>query len=173
MKPVSQLILDAKGHIKLNILVFGPQVHTISDNERTKNLQLKRIQIREALETLGHFVRYAEDLVDPNLPSPQNNAVLQEIVIMPEYDLIVNIVDSPGSIGEAFLIASKASLSQKATLFMDESYTDGLPAEACRLAATLGANFETFKYPDDLVQCHLLGFVKERVEKTQFAKFFS
>ncbi|MEQ9440713.1 MAG: hypothetical protein RIG62_16810 [Cyclobacteriaceae bacterium] len=173
MKPVNELISDATNNMNLNILVFGPQVHTISDNERTKNLQFKRIQIREELEALGHFVRYAEDLVDPNLPSPQNNAVLQEIVIMAEFDLIINIVESPGSITEATLIATKANLSQKATLFMDESHLGGLPAQACQLAVQLGANFETFKYPQDIVQCHLLGSVKKRVEKTQFTKFFS
>lgn len=145
----------------------------MSDNERTKNLQLKRIQIRKALEASGHFVKYAEDLVDPNLPSPQNNAVLQEIVIMAEIDLIINVVDSPGSIVELGLIANKSSLSQKSTLFLDASYSTGLVAEQCLLAVELGANFETFNYPEDLVQCNLLGFVKERVEKTQFAKLFS
>src|SRR5690606_21902503 len=144
LKLVNELISDATKNLNLNILVFGPQVHTFSNNERTKNLQLKRIQIREELEASGHFVKYAEDLVDPNLPSPKNNAVLQEIVIMAEFDLIINLVDSPGSILELGLIAGRSSLAQKATLFMDELYGDGLPADACRLAVHFGANFETF-----------------------------
>lgn len=173
MKPVVDLITNSTKNICLNILVFGPQVHKLSAEERTLHLQLKRIQIRKELESAGHFVKYAEDLVDPNLPSPKNNAVLQELVIMAEYDMIINIVESPGSIVEATLIATKSSLSQKATLFMDESYSNGLAADACRLAVALGAHFQSFSYPDDLVQCHLLGFVQDRVEKTQFVKLFA
>ena len=85
----------------------------MSTDPRTLNLQNKRIQIRQELEKLGHNVKYAEDEVDPNLPSPQNNAFLQEIVIMREYDLIFNLVDTPGTINETGLIASRPGFIAK------------------------------------------------------------
>ena len=173
MSTVASLIQNGLSAIKLNILIFGPQVTKLSTNERTLNLQKKRIQIRAELEKLGHNVKYAEDVVDPNLPSPQNNAFLQEIVIMAEHDLIFNIVDSPGSITEAALIASKPSLCQKASLFLDSQYLTGLTAESCRHAQYLGADFNTYNYPEDLVDCNLLTFVIERVSKAQLVKLIS
>jgi hypothetical protein len=158
------LALDA---IKLNILVFGPQVKNLSDDERTQRLQLKRIQIRDELALLGHNVCYAEELVDPSL----GNMVFQEELIMREYDLIVTLVGSPGSIIETGLISRNPQLAQKAQLFMDSSHTDGLVAEACRLASDMGAFYKEYEYPKDLTDCHLLGFAKERVRAAQRIRY--
>jgi hypothetical protein len=170
VRTIKQLVESSVSNIRLDILVFGPQVTIPSGHEKTRNLQLKRIQIREELEKLGHNVKYAEDIVDPNLPSPQNNAFLQEIIIMAECDLIFNIVDSPGSITEAALIASRPTLAQKAALFMDSAYSTGLTAESCRAAEFMGAAFNMYEYPKDLQECNLLTFIVERVAKAQFVK---
>lgn len=159
--------------VSLKILVFGPQVKALSEDERTRNLQLKRMQIREELETLGHHVRYAEDLVNPDLPGQIGNAFLQEIVIMNEYDLIVTLVGSPGSIAEATAISMKPTLAQKASLFVDFEHREGLVAGACNLAKQLGADYRTYQYPEDLVDCHLLGFVKEKIKNVQIVKYLS
>lgn len=173
MKTVQTLMEEGISGVALNILVFGPQVQYIADDERTKNLQNKRIEIRQALEESGHFVKYAEDIVDPNLPEPANNAMLQEIAIMHEYDLIVTLVDSPGSIVEASLICSRPTLASKATLFLDQSYMGGLVAQTCQAGEIQGADFQTYQYPEDLTECHLLGAVKKRVTKVQTVKFLS
>jgi hypothetical protein len=157
----------------LKILVFGPQVKALSEDERTMHLQLKRIQIRKELESLGHHVRYAEELVDPDLPGDTNNAFLQELVIMPEYDLIVTLVCSPGSNAEATAIAMKPALAQKASLFVDYDHREGLVASVCSLAQQLGADYRTYQYPEDLVDCHLLGFVKDKIERVQIVKYLS
>lgn len=173
MDKVAKLLKDGMASVKLNILVFGPQVLVLSSDERTNNLQNKRIQIRKVLESLGHNVKYAEELVDPDLPSPHNNAFLQEIVIMAEYDLIFVIVDSPGSITEAALIASRPILAQKASLFLDRTYSSGITAEACRAAVLHGADFNYYDYPTDLVDCNLLTFILNWVSKAQFVKMIT
>ena len=159
---------------KLNILVFGPQVHTLSDNdERTRNLQDKRIEIRSELEKIGHNVAYAEDIVDPSLSGPANNAILQEIAVMKEYDFVVVLVDSPGSIAEATLISISPAIAQKSSLFLDSDYSNGLVANACKLSETIGAKFCTYKYPNDLTECNLLGFIKKRTQEIQTVKYLS
>jgi len=170
---IEDLLAKNITNIVLKILVFGPQVKTLSGDERTRNLQLKRRQIRSELEILGHHVRYAEDLVEPDLPGKTCNAFLQEIVIMHEYDLIVTLVDSPGSIVEATTIARTPILAQKASLFVDFDHREGLVAKTCDLAKQLGADYKTYQYPKDLVECHLLGFVKEKIEKVQIVKYLS
>lgn len=173
MRSVAQLVSDGVGSTSLNILVFGPQVENLVSEERTRNLQLKRIQIREALEQEGHNVKYGEDLYDSTLPPPFNNAVFQEEQMAKEYDLIVTLVESPGSIAEATFISLNQEFSLKSALFMDEEFLDGFPAETCRLAEIQGATFQTYKYPVDLVECNLLGFIREKVRNVQMANFLN
>ncbi len=168
---IKTLIERAFEAIKLKILVFGPQVHTQSPDVRTAKLQGKRRDIRAKLEAIGHYVKYAEDLVDPHLPGPAGNTFFQELVIMKEYDLIVTIVDSPGSIAEAAVIATKPQLAQKSSLFLDGAYVGGLVGEACRNAEHIGAHFRTYSYPNDLDDCHLLGYIVERILQIQMMKY--
>lgn len=167
MKSVKELVQENIDQSSLNILVFGPQVKQIQPEGKTRDLQLKRIQIRERLEAEGHNVNYAEDLYDSSLPHPYDNAVYQEILMMKECDLIITLVESPGSITEATLICKDQSFSFKSALFMDRDFREGLAAEACRLAETAGATFQYYDYPADLVECHLLGHVKEKVRRVQ------
>lgn len=159
--------------MSLNILVFGPQVKVISENTRTGDLQRKRIEIRGELEKLGHHVKYAEDLVDPDIPGEMGNPFIQELMIMNDYDLIVTLVDSPGSITEATAIAMRPDLARKASLFVDSDHREGLVAQTCNFAEYLGADFQTYSYPEDLTECHLLGFVKDKVNKLQIIKYLS
>lgn len=170
-RDVGSLLEEAFEATKLSILVFGPQVHTISTDERTRNLQNKRIEIRAKLEECGHHVRYAEDVVDPSVGGSSNNPFFQELVIMQDYDFIVTIVDSPGSIAEATVIAMKPRLAQKSSLFLDSNYVGGLVGAACHNAADLGAHFQTYNYPQDLIECNLLGYIMDRAEKIQKIKY--
>ena len=171
MPDIGALVAANIGAIKLKILVFGPQVATPSTDPRTAKLQAKRVEIRAKLEHLGHDVKYAEDLVDPTLPGVSGNAFLQEYLIMSEYDMIVTLVESPGSLIEASVIASKPLLAAKASLFMDEDFRGGLAAQACEFAEWVGAHFQTYQYPVDLDACHLYGFIETRVRKFQTIKF--
>ena len=171
MTSVAELIQDAVLPIQLSILVFGPQVETLSNDERTRNLQNKRVEIRESLEELGHNVKYAEELVDPSLVGPSANPVVQELVIMHEYDFIVTLVGSPGSIVEATLIASKHLLAKKSSLYIDKDHIDGLAGQACLLAEQLGGHVHQFNYPEDLTECHLLTHIRTRAETIQLWKF--
>ncbi|RUU33677.1 hypothetical protein EOC93_28190 [Mesorhizobium sp. M6A.T.Ce.TU.002.03.1.1] len=164
-------VLEVTDAIKLKILVFGPQVHTPSQHEREAKFQNKRIEIRVKLENLGHFVKYAEELVDPNLGGPSGNAVFQELIIMKEYDLIVTLVESYGSIVEATMISLKPQLAAKALLFQDSAHHQGLVRSACDNAVDIGAHFEAFNYPTDLDECHLYGKVLKRVSQIQKMKF--
>lgn len=171
MTSVSDLLRESISPISLNILVFGPQVETMSSDERTRNLQNKRREIREALEAKKHQVKYAEDLVDPALVGPTANPVIQELVIMQEYDFIVALVESPGSIVEATLISIKPMLAQKTALYIDEGFIDGLAGKACLLAEQMGGHLHKFTYPQDLTECHLLGHIQERADTIQLMKF--
>lgn len=171
MTAVAQLISESLGSIKLRILVFGPQVSNISVEERTRNLQNKRIEIREALEDLGHEVKYAEDVVDSSIEGPTVNPFFQEMVIMEDFDFIVTLLDSPGTNIETGVIASKLNLARKASLYIDKQYNTGLAWHACKQIEALGGHMHPFTYPEDLTDCHLLGHVKDRASTIQMWKY--
>ena len=170
---IHEYLARAVGSIKLKILVFGPQVTTISPDPRTAKLQHKRIEIRDKLQALGHHVKYAEDLVDPSVPGLMGNAVFQEMILMAEYDFIATLVESPGSVVEATLIARDEQLARKASLFIDSDYRAGLAAQACELAKARGCHFQTYEYPVDLDACHLYGFIVARINDIQAMKYLN
>ncbi|MGX1928337.1 hypothetical protein [Flagellimonas sp. 2504JD4-2] len=173
MKSVKELVSDGLKDTKITILVFGPQIVELSSDEKTRKLQDKRVQIRKELESLGHFVRYAEDVTDNSLPEPFNNMLMQEILIMNQYELIINLIESNGTVSEATLIALKPEFAKKSTLFINSDYEDGFTVQACRLAEFHGAEFNTYEYPNDLDDCNLLGFIMKKVEMVQFVKMVS
>lgn len=170
---IRALIATGIDSIQLDILVFGPQVRALSSDAKTLSLQRKRIQIRDELISRGHNAKYAEELVDQTLAGPDGNAVFQELLIMDSYDLVVNVVDSPGSIVEATMISVHPAIAQKASLFLDGNYVGGLVHSMCLRAEELGSYFQTYVYPTDLDDCHLLGFVLDRVRITQKKKYLS
>ena len=170
---IRALIATGIDSIQLDILVFGPQVSALSSDARTLSLQKKRIQIRHELISRGHNAKYAEELVDQTLAGPDGNAAFQELLIMDSYDLVVNVVDSPGSIVEATMISVIPTIAQKTSLFLDGNYVGGLVHSTCLQAAEFGAHFQTYVYPTDLDDCHLLGFVLDRVRITQKKKYLS
>jgi hypothetical protein len=170
---IGTLIASGVDSIQLDILVFGPQVRTFSTEPRTLSLQNKRIQIRDELIARGHNAKYAEELVDPTLTGPDNNAAFQELLIMKAYDLVVNVVDSPGSIVEATMISMSPEIARKTSLFLDGNYVGGLVHSVCLQAQEIGAHYQTYVYPTDLDDCHLLGYVLDRVRITQKIKYLS
>lgn len=172
-KTIGTLIASGVSSVQLDILVFGPQVTTMSTDPRTLSLQKKRMQIKDELISLGHNAKYAEELVDPTLTGPDGNAMFQELLIMESYDLVINVVDSPGSIVEATMIAGQPAIAQKSALFMDGNYVGGLVHSTCLQAAEFGAHYQNYVYPTDLDDCHLLGFVLNRVRITQKKKYLS
>jgi hypothetical protein len=169
MRTVSQLIAESLRQTELNILIFGPQTTNFSSDPRILALQHKRIEIRQALQDNGYFVKDAEELVDRSLPPPMNNIYMQEKVLLQEFDIVVVLVETPGTQVELGLVASRPDLAAKACIFLSDSYLDGFAAEACAAAAACGADYSTYRHPDDLRDCHLLGKVREKIDRLRFA----
>ncbi|MBT3055803.1 MAG: hypothetical protein KME69_13130 [Candidatus Thiodiazotropha sp. (ex Codakia orbicularis)] len=172
MKTISELINIALSDQKLNILLFGPNPSPPSTDERIRKFQLKRDEIRQALE-LEHVVNYGEEVVNPSLPPPYDNLFLQEIFLLQEYDLVINLISGSGTVVETTMIAMKPDIAKKSHLFLDENHIDSFVGQACKAAQVIGAEFSTFIYPTDIDDCNLLGMVREKVRALQYAKFLS
>jgi hypothetical protein len=172
--PIMQQLFNR--HLKsitLKILIFGPDSKGISTDVRVNALKKKRVEIRDHLINEGHKAVFPEDIVDPNAAPPMNNPAIVENLLMKEYDIIINLVETPGSLVEAGKISEHPYLAAKALLFIGDDYCAGFPYATCQQAEQIGAKLSTFSYPNDLTQCHLLTKIADMINKIQLVKFYS
>jgi hypothetical protein len=71
---------------------------------------------------------------------------------------------SYGSVAEVHDFAEHRVINYKLLIFIDEQAVDGYSYQgALTELKTLYNNVETYKYPEDIAQCHLLTKVIEKV----------
>ena len=169
------LFLHAAKATSLEILVFGPNpgAAIATPAEKAGKLAQKRIDIRDWLTAEGHNAQFPEDIYDSAAPGPFDNIVYQEMVMMRHCDVIVVIVDSPGSNVELGAISTKAELAQKTHAFIDEAYTGGLAHNACLLLSHLNGEHSCYRYPDDIDGCHLRTRIAGLISKIQMVKYLA
>ena len=174
MTIIETLLEKNVDNIPLNILVFGPNPEGQFDEQRINDLKKKRLEIAEYLRAKGHNVIFPENMIAPNSPPIDKADIpLMEMALMKEYDLIVNLVDTPGTNAEATMIMMKPDFARKSTMFICDEHRGGLVYGVCKLANTMGADLTEYKYPSDLVECHLLTKIAEKVRAIQIAAFLS
>jgi hypothetical protein len=114
---------------------------------------------------------FPEDLVKGSIDPAVENAYLFEEYLVRRYDMVVNLVGTPGAITELSLFM-RDNLASKAALYFNNAHLAGLTyAQGCVLR-DLGATLETYTYPVDLTACNLMTTVRVKVRAVQLAKFY-
>lgn len=170
---IHQLLAQNLSACKLKILVFGPSPSTSSTDVAVYALLKKRKEIQTRLRQLGHVADFPEDLLTFSGSMPCDNTLVQEFILIKDYDMVVLLVESPGSNVELGLISIKPEFARKSQCFIREEYAGGLAHSACKSVKDLGGDFYPFKYPDDVDLCNLLTSVERQVQKIQLAKLLS
>ena len=167
--------VDAARATSLQILVFGPNPHAANARpaERDGKLSQKRIDIRDWLVIEGHDAQFPEDIYDRTAPGPSRNVMYQEMVMMRGCDLIIVIVDSPGSNVELGAISTHSDLAQKTHAFIDETFVGGLAHESCLLLSELKGEHSCYCYPVDIDGCHLKTRIIALVGRIQMVKYLA
>ena len=164
--------MTAAFNIKLKILVFGPNPSSPSPPGFLADLAKKREEIRRVLKTDGHEVVFPEDLMAGSVDPDINNACIWEDGLVREYDMVVHLVGSPGTLVELDLFM-RDNLALKAALFFREDHVGGLPYAKAKLIEALGAKLHTYNYPNDLVICNLMKQVREKVWAVRVGKYYA
>jgi hypothetical protein len=167
--------IDAAKATCLQILVFGPNPSAAlaTPAERNGKLAQKRIDIRDWLASQGHDAQFPEDIYDRAAPGPSRNVMYQEMVMMRGCDLIIVIVDSPGTNNELGAIATHSQLAQKTHAFIDETFVGGLAHECCLLVSQLKGEHYCYCYPADIDGCHLKTRIIDLVANVQLIKYLA
>ena len=97
----------------------------------------------------------------------------QEMIMMRACDLIVVIVDSPGTNNELGAISTHSDLAQKTHAFLDVTFVGGLAHQCCELVSQLKGEHYCYTYPDDIDGCHLKTRIADLVTNIQLIKYLA
>ena len=162
-KPKYEALQDAVRATPLVILVWGP-------GASAADLYRKRLQIRDELRRLGHVALFSEELEGGSPESMSQKGI--EFLQAQAADFIVVMQASYGSVAEVHDFAEHRIINFKMLIFIDEKATDGYSYRgALTELKTLYNNVETYKYPEDITQCHLLTKVLQKVNVLQMVKY--
>lgn len=104
------------GAVPVSVLIWGPNPAAKSDVGETRK------ELRRALESDGHLVRYSEELYNPSSPF---SLLAQQVADVEAHDITFALPDSPGSIAEAHDFARIPSVSHRIVTFVDGALNDG------------------------------------------------
>lgn len=151
----------------LSILIWGP-------GPGGGQLYEKRVQIRGQLRLLGLAAVFSEE-IDATNPSKRFSSKAKELCQAIAADFIVVIQASPGSIAEVHDFAGLfAAVGRKMLIFIDERFQEGYSySGTLQELRQLYNNVETYRYPEDISECHLLNAVEKKVRVLQAAKWRS
>jgi hypothetical protein len=161
----TELMRAVLGTVSLNILLFGPPIRRLSNDPEERPLQDKRQDIYDALTAAGHYVSYAEDVVEPGFTT-----ALPYATMLKEYDLVFSYVSSSTGVTEIEIIGSEAEVAEKSMIFLDDRQQGPTVDGMCNDAVNGGAFILDYSYPNDIVSCRLLGESLKRATNTQSKK---
>jgi hypothetical protein len=166
-KPKYEALHQAVKQTPLAILVWGPGP---GKDRKAAALYHKREQIRDELRRRGHAAFFSEELPDAARAALSQKGI--EFLQAQAADFIVVMQASYGSVAEVHDFAEHRVINFKMLIFIDEKATDGYSYRgALAELKALYNNVETYKYPKDITQCHLLTKVIEKVNVLQMVKY--
>ena len=116
MLPEYKQRLDDIKRIPVSILIWGPTpaaISPVADIRRT---------LRTMLRNEGHLAMFSEEICDANSDC---SVRLQQLVQAEQYDLIISIPESYGSIGEIHDFAADPRINSKIIIFLNEKHSSG------------------------------------------------
>ncbi len=164
-KPKYEKYLTAVKQTVLMILVWGPGAG--AHDEYGKRVFAKRQQIRDELRRRGHAAFFSEEL-ERAVKTPGQSLKAIEFAQAQSADLIVVMDASYGSVAEVHDFAPSRVVNFKMLIFIDAAAKDGYSYRgALKDLNDVYDNVKTYKYPEDIVECHLLTKIMKKVDALQ------
>ncbi len=161
-KPSYESFLSAASKTPLVMMLWGPR-------RRTRAWSLKRQEIRDQLEQLGHTVFFSEQL---GVPSTVLSKKPVEFLQSETADLIIVLQPCYDTVGTVQQFVEHRVIDSKMLLFIDEAAPDRhLYDRALVELETLYNNVATFRLPEDIVGDHLARKIKDKVSAMQLVKY--
>jgi hypothetical protein len=131
--------LEEVNRTPAGILLWGPGL------DSTSLLAEVRLNLRSKLRQNGHAAFYSEELCDPAKPF---SVRLQQLAQAQDFDLIVSLPCTPGSLGEVHDFAADRRVHAKLLIFLNETHLSGYSAQSLQaLSSLLSCHLEY--YPNE------------------------
>jgi hypothetical protein len=128
LRPRIRQHLSEINKIPVAVLLWGPGIDSNSP------LGPVRADLRTKLRNLGHAAFYSEELCDVELPLSTR---LQELAQAQEFELVVSIPCTPGSIAEIHDFAADRRIHAKILAFLNERHLSGYGAQSLAVLQTV------------------------------------
>lgn len=139
MLPKYKQRLDEIKRLPVSILIWGP-----SPTSSSVIGELRK-QLRNTLRQEGNLAMFSEELCDADCDF---SIRLQQLVQAEQYDLIISIPETPGSIGEIHDFASDIRVNKKILIFLNENFSTGYSANSLKSISCFLSS-EIVTYTDD------------------------
>jgi hypothetical protein len=147
--------------VPVSILLWGPGVGSSSPIARL------RIDMRSKLRGQGHACFFSEEIIDPKLSV---SIRAQELAQAQEFDLVVSIPCTPGSIAEVHDFASDRRVTGKMLVFLNMEHLTGYSAKSLQALSTiLSAKIEYYPNERELSLIEEMTF--EHVQRIRELKY--
>jgi hypothetical protein len=151
---------DIRNRARIRVLILGP-------GPGGGDIYVKRGQIRERIQRLGHDADFCEDVWSSDtLAASGLNLAVAEFIQAMGYDYIVCLMTSPGSIGEFHDFATHRKLACMMMTCIDRAHKEGYSAQGVvRIYEGLNGKLFWFDYPADIDGCNVATHILDQVQK--------
>lgn len=148
--------------IPVSVLIWGP--NPLSDSAIAKT----RVALRAELRSLGHLAVFSEEIITEDAISLR----MQQLAHAQQFDLIVSIPYTPGSIGEIHDFASDSRVNSKLLVCLNSEFMGGYSNQSLMsLRSVLTYEIITYNGHEELSIIHNL--VIEHVHRIREIKYFN
>ncbi len=161
-KPSYESFLCATSKTPLLIMLWGPR-------RRSRAWSIKRQEIRDKLEQLGHTVFFSEQLGVPSTALTQRPV---EFLQSETADLIIALQPSYDTVGTLQQFVEHRVIDSKMLLFIDQDAPDRHRYDRALIELeTLYNNIATFHLPEDITSDNLIKAITAKVSTMQLVKY--
>lgn len=125
--------------LPVSVLIWGPS--PVSSSEIAQVRKMLRTKLRQE----GNLAMFSEELCDENCDF---SIRLQQLVQAEQYDLIISIPETPGSIAEIHDFASDKRVNNKILIFLNNKFSNGYSVKSLESISCI-FSAEIVSYDDD------------------------
>ena len=155
--------IDRSKKIPVAILLWGP---SLSD---TSEIALLRKKLHSELTSRGHLAQFSEDLI---VKSEDISVKTQQLIHAQQFDLVISMPCSPGSISELHDFISDNRVNRKLLIFLNEQFDLGYSFQSI-LATCTTLTYRTIPYNGyedlELIEKNVL----QEAQKIREVKYFN
>lgn len=153
--------LNDVSKVPVSVLLWGPGI----DSQHP--IYPVRAALRTELRKNGHAAFFSEELWDP---TSSHSIRIQQLAQAQNFDVVVSIPCTPGSIGEVHDFAADRRIAAKMLVFLNSSYLNGYSPQSLQALSTL-ISCRIEYYPNESDTSVIMEVTMDTVQRVRELKY--